>query len=535
MKKNEPSENNVNIIQIDATNLFKCQKCKIYLHQIYKLILLTMTIMCLVLFAFNNGLLKLFEGFMTINIYSLLIKSDIYFSSICLLDCCRISNFGGNESLEENKYRLLYRGKELIDHYIIFSKTINNFVDKHQLNDIYTFLSTKTEYEYLLKNYNANKVQSNLLDELFLFHYSITKASGESTFQTCRMRDFFAYKKYLNYRNDTSLPETPPLGEEQILYYILQNIMTTYKETLEGITTKTNSLINTYTKNCKNYSLVYNSVIFALSIILFVVIVILLINDKRDMRILLSILYSRGNNEFLIENDLKLLQNVIEEFSEENCEKFEENKRTNETEEIKDKKKISNLHSHLTKSKISHLSTKPVNTMKKISKKNLKQENNNSQKLATSSLPSTATIPTILNYSMWIVALFIFFFVAIEFVNIVIMYKMYNELSFMNIISINFLDRIPKICELLLYGRISMLLNDIYFITVNSSLYDTKSYSNYYNVTFNKENNIVFELLKESEYAFLYYQSMQITDNIKLFITKETNSYLFQQIIKFTE
>ena len=80
-----------------------------------------------------------------------------------------------------------------------------------------------------------------------------------------------------------------------------------------------------------------------------------------------------------------------------------------------------------------------------------------------------------------------------------------------------------------------MLLNDIYFITVNSSLYDTKSYSNYYNVTFNKENNIVFELLKESEYAFLYYQSMQITDNIKLFITKETNSYLFQQIIKFTE
>lgn len=45
------------------------------------------------------------------------------------------------------------------------------------------------------------------------------------------------------------------------------------------------------------------------------------------MRILLSILYSRGNNEFLIENDLKLLQNVIEEFSEEICEKFEENKK----------------------------------------------------------------------------------------------------------------------------------------------------------------------------------------------------------------
>lgn len=195
MKKNEHNENNVNIIQIDATNLFKCQKCKIYLHQIYNLILLTMTIMCLVHFVFNNGLLKLFEGFMTINIYSLLIKSDIYFSSICLLDCCRISNFGGNESLEENKYRLLYRGKELIDHYTIFSKTINNFVDKHQLNDIYTFLSTKTEYEYLLKNYNANKVQSNLLDELLLFHYSIIKASGESTFQTCRMRDFFANKK----------------------------------------------------------------------------------------------------------------------------------------------------------------------------------------------------------------------------------------------------------------------------------------------------------------------------------------------------
>ena len=50
-----------------------------------------------------------------------------------------------------------------------------------------------------------------------------------------------------------------------------------------------------------------------------------------------------------------------------------------------------------------------------------------------------------------------------------------------------------------------MAANDIYFLTADTKLYNSKTFSNYYNVDINIENNVIFDILKESEFAYLYY------------------------------
>lgn len=99
--------------------------------------------------------------------------------------------------------------------------------------------------------------------------------------------------------------------------------------------------------------------------------------------------------------------------------------------------------------------------------------------------------------------------------------KKVNESNNNNIMSLNFINRVTKVTELLLYERISMAANDIYFLTADTKLYNSKTFNNYYNVDINIENNVIFDILKESEFAYLYYQSLQISKNIEEFMTKQ--------------
>ena len=156
------SNDNVNTVHIDITKLFQCKKCKKYLHYVYQFILFAMTVMCLFLFIINEQMLKLFKGLFTINIYTSLIKGDIYFAAVCLFDSCVEAKESDVNGLNDNKWRLSYRENELIEHYTTLSLTINDFVDKNQIKEIYEILAEENEYVLMLKKYNINYITSSL-------------------------------------------------------------------------------------------------------------------------------------------------------------------------------------------------------------------------------------------------------------------------------------------------------------------------------------------------------------------------------------
>ena len=98
----------------------------------------------------------------------------------------------------------------------------------------------------------------------------------------------------------------------------------------------------------------------------------------------------------------------------------------------------------------------------------------------------------------------------------------------MNLISINLIDRLQKLCELEIYAKISILLNDPFYLTTEQSQYNQLSYSNYYNISFDISNNYIFNTLGNSEFSFLYYQSLQITENINKYINSKQSEHLLE-------
>ena len=197
---------------------------------------------------------------------------------------------------------------------------------------------------------------------------------------------------------------------------------------------------------------------------------VLLYTNKRDMRILLSLLYAEKANEADTENEIKMLIDIIDDYTEEKCIEFEDNKRT--------AMRLLQQSTIKSKTKLSYISNSNSNVLhQKNSKKKVNESNNN------------------------------------------------------NIMSLNFINRVTKVTELLLYERISMAANDIYFLTADTKLYNSKTFNNYYNVDINIENNVIFDILKESEFAYLYYQSLQISKNIEEFMTKQKGTYLLQEVV----
>jgi hypothetical protein len=94
----------------------------------------------------------------------------------------------------------------------------------------------------------------------------------------------------------------------------------------------------------------------------------------------------------------------------------------------------------------------------------------------------------------------------------------HTELTTENHLATSFLSRGPKISELFLYSIISVIMNDIEYISKDQSIYDLYILSNYYNIELNINSNSIFNSFGKSNYAYLYYQLYIIRQNINYFV-----------------
>ena len=81
------------------------------------------------------------------------------------------------------------------------------------------------------------------------------------------------------------------------------------------------------------------------------------------------------------------------------------------------------------------------------------------------SLPSKATIPKILNYSLGIVLSILIVFLIVEMLNFILLYNNYDELYFFGIMSTNFINQITKLVELIFYQTETFIVNDEFLVT----------------------------------------------------------------------
>lgn len=91
--------------------------------------------------------------------------------------------------------------------------------------------------------------------------------------------------------------------------------------------------------------------------------------------------------------------------------------------------------------------------------------------------------------------------------NILISSRNFKRLLKANDISINFLDRLPKISEMVLYYQTSLIYNNPDFIIFNRNELKTLEYDNFYNKTYDLTRESIYEVLGNSlhnDLLFLY-------------------------------
>jgi len=124
----------------------------------------------------------------------------------------------------------------------------------------------------------------------------------------------------------------------------------------------------------------------------------------------------------------------------------------------------------------------------------------------------------IIRFSYLVLFIAIICYIVISVSNILINNREYKKLILANQLSVNFLDRIPKFAELILYFKISVLFNNSNFITTSPEDYKKGIYSNYFDATYDKNSDTLFRELGRSEYSHIYYKLKIIRKNIDLFM-----------------
>jgi len=128
-----------------------------------------------------------------------------------------------------------------------------------------------------------------------------------------------------------------------------------------------------------------------------------------------------------------------------------------------------------------------------------------------------------ISYLFLIIAFFCYLSLSLS--NILLNKSQYKSLVVANQISLNFLDRIPKFAELILYYRISIIFNNVNFIITPQSNYKSLLYSDFFNLQFTPNTETLFNTLKDSEFSHIYYNLLIIRENIDMFMRSDEAIY----------
>ena len=583
----------VSSIHIITDEFFKFQTISKYFGLVSFLLFITLIGLSLFTFLFNRNLMILSKGLFDVNIYSLLIKSDIFFGALSVLTCCENAYRERLDELATDVGRLGFRGKELISDYSKLMKTLNSLSD-NRLKHIFDILNMKSTYHNINTNFKVVTKESTFHEEILLYHHILIHISQQKIpFQQCRLHSIFHNESiYIPDERETLEKEIEQSFEEEAVAYIVKNVMTNFKRNLEELTRTTNSAFIYYIKESKNKVVIYNSSICFIALVLLFIMLTLVYNYKKDIQILVSVIYTDRETDLQISRGLFMIMELSTNFNKDRCGDFEKNKEvitnaessssskfsalqaksSNEklTKQLKIKKSTkksffghknssvnphghnngnNNHHKNVSSHFLNHVvrnspgrrhSIIPIRFQEQSpfanttgynpDKKTLRLNQENSE-ILISIYPRALTTPPLVEWSLYIIIIIISIFIIIEIVNLIVVYHQYDGLYLMNLISINFIDRLQKLCEIEIYAKISVLLKDPYYLTTEQSKYNSLSYSNYYNISFDIHNNYVFNTLGDSEFSFLYYQSLQIGENIAQYIHNKHNAHLLESTL----
>ena len=522
-------------------------------------------IICLLGFSLSATVLKT-----TIDLE--IIKVDIYEQAILSIIYCI------NESYNWTKLSLIHseaysKNKIIIEHLKILQDNVNSIFNNKYCKGITNILKEKFFVYHLNLDWTISEVKVDILEEIRQLSY---KAFGLIySNEVCQINTFYDFiqigpsiikQKEINEANNM----------QQILFYFLNNILRKYKTSFDKLSEECVISIQKIFFNYQN-SLFYILIILIILLLIFIILYIIKIYwDISYYQLLFTYYYNIENEQLKFGNQIYYLYKTILVFSYKNINYFENmknnsymknyydnnilgfsniikynnindiksiytqipspktNRKRNNQEDEKNKQNNINLDGSMNGSSVQFLNNSNNNKLNlgnKLEKNNnilapninQTEQSNLSQEEPLDSLLKIfiKTVPRASNISVFLIMLGIILYFSLVIMNISESNNQKLKWKYSINLSMNILERIPKLMEMLAYACITVMSNNQNVLKASSDDNQAK-YLTYFKVnSLYYSDDIMNKYFKNTFFGELLRDSYRINYNF--------NNYLFQE------
>jgi len=579
LNKNEyyDDEENIPLITKDKFNekISKYNKRnKILIILIYVLIILALIILIIRFFILMEGY-KENKSVLSASMYLEMLKIDIYVEAILSLIYCideshnisRISTIH-----EESRIKL----NNIINHLKLFQNQIRTILKNKETVGIFETIEERFLINILANDWTIFNDKVDILYEVRKLSYLLYGLTTSN--EACNITLFYQYlEKGQKIYEEGYTQEANII--QKVVFYFFMNIFYNYQKTFDKLS---NECLISLAHMWMNFQ---NTIIYLLVIIqlfLCIVILIYIIKMKFDYsyyKFLFLYYYNIENDQLKFQNQIFYLYKAILDFNSENINNFEEIKNndfllnnndinkmfTNFSKKSKDNNDNNNQQKKKRKKNISKENKeKNKNSSKKIKDKgsmlnssmngssyqflnnsnklvinnlennnsyqsnlNEKEQNNNSQEESIDSLIKTICkiLPSSRKISLIIMIISIFSYTALNICNILEIFTENRIWVFSINLSMNIMERIPKLIVLVIYACMTVISNNKNFIELSTFGDNQMNYLTYFELdSLYYSEDIMNRYLKDNFFGKLLKDNLRINSNLANYLHQNKNN-----------
>ena len=500
-------EENTPLISRDQFNEIlskKEKKNKIFIFIIYTLIIIAL---CLVIAKTIQTLTAIDENIkvltITINLEEL--KLDIYLESILILHYCILEDSSGMVKEMIPSIQMV-KLQELMAHLNEVQENINTILNNRHSFKIFQVIEERFDIYTLSDNWENKTRKVDLLEETRRLSYVISNAVNEIN-GTCEYDSI--YKYYQNFNEFMQTFHEPPNYRQKLFFYFNSNILSNYKMTFEKLSEVCASALEKMWSEYQQIHLVITSIVLGVLLVFIIIFCIKYCLDNSFYQLLFLYYYKIENYQKKFETKIYYLYKTILEFNYDNIKYFEYIKINNDNNDIytlnkklnfnladnnKESKEIisndksekknipldeNSMNGSLLNFSMNGSSIQFLNKSNKLNLNNRIENINNIgntpfdaklEEIEENKVSQEETVDSLMKLVINILPVFHIISLIFIVVNIIIylgicglhIYETYGQLnkySFSINLSMNILERVPRIMELLLYPTITIVLN----------------------------------------------------------------------------
>jgi len=533
--------------------------------------LISKFIICIVGFSLSATVLKT-------TIYLEMIKVDIYEQAILSIIYCINESYNWTK-LSAIHYEAEIKNKIIIDHLKILQDNVNSILNNKYCKGISDILKEKFIVYYLNLDWSVSAEKSDLLEEIRKLSYKTYGLVNSN--EVCQINIFYEFIQVgPSIINQRKMDEANNM--QKLLFYFLNNILKNYKTIFDKLSEECATSIQKIFFNYQN-TLFYLLIILIILLLIFIILYIIkVLLDISYYQLLFMYYYNIENDQLKFGNQIYYLYKTILVFTYKNINFFENmknnaymrnhydnnnfgftrilknnsihsmhtqipsperNKKENNQEDEKNKANNINLEGSMNGSSVQFLnnsnnhklalgnnSEKNNNfhtpNIKEKDSKNLSQE----ESIDSLSKSSIKLIPRATNISVFFILFGILLYLSLAIINISESNNKKLDWKFSINLSMNILERVPKIIEMLVYTCITIMSNNQNVMKVSSNdtqakyLTDFKVNSLYYS------DDIMNKYFNNTFFGKLLRDSYRINYNFNNYLFQKKNNIFFNTI-----